>query len=103
MNAFNALVNDMDSVIFDVLGGTPCTYIDTQGAEYETSVIIDKNVEIASAYDTQMPARRNVASLLKAEVPEPKRNHEIRLEDGETFTVDQLESDDGHILRVLLT
>lgn len=101
MSSFDALVTSMDSNIFDVMAA-PCTYMDGQGFGTATRVIIDKNVEMASAYDTQMPARRNVANLLKAEVPDPKRGHTITLDSGEIYTVDRLDSDDGHLLRVLL-
>ena len=102
MSSFDALISSMDGNIFDVMA-TQCTYVDGQATEHPTRVIIDKNVEMASAYDTQMPVRRNIASLIKAEVPDPKRGHTITItETGETYTVDQLNTDDGHVITVLL-
>ena len=101
MSSFDALITSMDGNIFDVMAA-PCTYVDGQATEHPARVIIDKNVEVASAYDTQMPVRRQVANLLKAEVPDPKRGHTITLDSGEIYTVDRLDSDDGHLLRVLL-
>lgn len=87
-------------MLFDVFGDA-CTYDDNTGNPVETQVVIDKNVEIMSAYDTQLPALRNVASLLKSEVPEPKRGHKI-IVGADTHIVDRLNSDDGHVLTVLL-
>lgn len=83
------------------LFGKPCVYTGTAGATSEPLVIIEKNVEIMSAYGTQMPAHRDIASLKKSQIPDPKRGHTITV-GGETHTVDQLQSDDGHIVRVLL-
>ncbi len=101
MDPFADLVARMDATLQERLGA-PCEYRDNQGGVYETRVTISKNVEVVSAYDTQMPARRNAASLIKAEVPDPKRGHTITLESGEVHTVDQLDTDDGHMIRVLL-
>lgn len=101
MDPFADLVARMDSTLQARLG-SPCQYRDSQGGTFDTRVVISKNVEVMSAYDTQMPARRNLASLIKAEIPSPKRGHTITLEGGEVYVVDQLDTDDGHMIRVLL-
>lgn len=100
MSHFDELLTDADPGFFDVMGDA-CVYTDGAANTYETRVIIEKNVEQFSAYETTVPVRRNVANLLKAEVPEPKRGHTIE-SGADTYTVDQLDSDDGHVLRVLL-
>lgn len=99
MSHFDDVLKNADPFIFSVFGDA-CTY-NASGIAYETSVVIDKNVEIVSAYDTQMAARRNVANLIKAEIPEPKRGHTITV-GSDVFVVDRLDTDDGHVLRVLL-
>lgn len=101
MDPFADLVARMDATLQGRLG-TPCQYQDSQGGTFDTRVVISKNVEVMSAYDTQMPARRNLASLIKAEIPSPKRGHTITLAGGEVYVVDQLDTDDGHMIRVLL-
>jgi len=100
MSHFDDFLTSVDPGFFDVLGD-PCVYTDNQATTYETRVIIEKNVEQFSAYDTQVPVRRHVANFLKSEVPEPKRGHTFVV-GADTYTVDQLDSDDGHVLRVLL-
>ena len=100
MSHFDELLTDADTGFFELMGD-PCVYTDGQANTYETRVVIEKNVEQFSAYETNVPVRRNVANLLKSEVPEPKRGHLIT-SGVDTYTVDQLDSDDGHVLRVLL-
>lgn len=100
MSHFDELLTDADPGFFDLLG-SPCTYTDNQSNAYETRVIIEKSVEQFSAYDSTVPVRRNVANLPKLEVPEPKRGHTIE-SGADVYTVDQIDSDDGHIIRVLL-
>ncbi|WP_421921598.1 head-tail joining protein [Marinobacter salarius] len=100
MSHFDELLVSADPGFFDLLGD-PCVYTDNQSNAHNTRVVIEKNVEQFSAYETTVPIRRNVANLLKAEVPEPKRGHTIVV-GADTYTVDQLDNDDGHILRVLL-
>ena len=97
---FDAFLNDADPGFFDVLGD-PCIYTDSQANNYSAHVIIERNVEQFSAYETTVPVIRNVANLLKTEVPAPKRGHTIQ-SGADTYVVDQLDSDDGHIVRVLL-
>lgn len=100
MSHFDDLLTDADPGFF-VLMGDPCIYTDNQSNTYETRVIIEKNVEQVTAYETTMPARRTVASFLKSAVPAPKRGHSFVV-GADTYTVDQLESDDDHVIRVLL-
>lgn len=100
MSEFDQLVSEMDSSLMEVFGDA-CTYNDLTNPVIETRVAIEKNVEIMSAYDTQMPARRNVASLIKSDIPDPKRGHTITV-GSETHIVDRLNTDDGHIVTVLL-
>ncbi|OLF82659.1 hypothetical protein AWH63_06550 [Marinobacter sp. C18] len=100
MSHFDELLIDADPGFFEVMGDA-CVYTDGAANTYPTRVIIEKNVEQFSAYETTVPVRRNVASLIKSEVPDPKRGHTIQ-SGADTYTVDQLASDDGHVLRVLL-
>lgn len=100
MSHFDDFLASADPSFFEILGDA-CTYTDSTPTDYETRVIIEKNVEQFTAYDTQVPVRRHVANFLKSEVPEPKRGHTIVV-GANTYTVDQLDSDDGHVLRVLL-
>lgn len=100
MSHFDELLVSVDPGFFDLLGD-PCVYTDNQANTHSTRVVIEKNVEQFSAYETTVPIRRNIANLPKADVPEPKRGHTIEV-GADTYTVDQLDNDDGHILRVLL-
>jgi len=100
MSHFDDFLISADPSFFEILGD-PCVYTDGLPADYETRVIIEKNVEQFTAYDTQVPVRRSVANFLKSEVPDPKRGHTIVV-GADTYTVDQLDSDDGHVIRVLL-
>mgnify|MGYP001770696040 CR=1 FL=1 len=101
MSRFDQAMAAADANLFEVFGDE-ATYDDLSGTTIPgVWVVIDKNVEIMSAYDTQMPTRRNVASLRKSEVPDPKRGHKI-IAGTETHIVDRLNSDDGHVLTVLL-
>lgn len=100
MSHFDTLLTDADPGFFDVLGD-PCVYTDRHGNSFPARVIIEKNVELFTTYDTTVPVRRNVASFLKSEVPEPKRGH-VFVVGADTYTVDQIENDDGHTFRVLL-
>jgi len=100
MSAFSDALTAADPQLFDIFGD-PCIYDDGKGNEVATLVVIDKNVEVMSAFDTQMPALRNVASLLKSQVPEPKRGHQITV-GADIYVVDRINTDDGHVLTVLL-
>lgn len=100
MSDFDDLLRDADTGIFEILGDA-CTYEDNQGGTFETRVVIDRDVEAVSMYDTQMSALRNVASVPKGDVPEPKRGHKIT-QGANVYIVDALDSDDGHVLRLLL-
>jgi hypothetical protein len=100
MSHFDDLLNIADPGFFEILGGA-CTYDDTAGSVVSTRVVIERNVETVSMYDTQMATLRNIANLLKSEIPDPKRGH-IITEGSSVYVVDQLDSDDGHVVRVLL-
>ena len=100
MSHFDDFLEDADPGFFDVMGDS-CVYTDSQGGSYSARVIIERNVEQFSAYETTVPVIRNVANFLKTEVPDPKRGHTIQVGPC-TYVVDQIDSDDGHIVRVLL-
>lgn len=100
MSHFDNLLQDTTPAFFDS-AGDPCTYTDGQANQYPSRVVIEKNVEQYSAYDTTVPVRRSVANLPKADIPEPKRGHKIEV-GADTYTVDQLADDDGFIYRILL-
>lgn len=100
MSAFSDALTAADPQQFDIFGD-PCIYDDGKGNEVETLVVVDKNVEVMSAFDTQLPALRNVASLLKSQVPAPKRGHRITV-GADIYVVDRVNTDDGHVLTVLL-
>jgi len=100
MSHFDDFLEDADPGFFDVMGD-PCIYTDSQLYSYSARVIIERNVEQFSAYETTVPVIRNVANLLKTEVPDPKRGHTIQV-GACTYVVDQLDSDDSNIVRVLL-
>ena len=100
MSHFDDLLESADPGFFEVMGDY-CIYTDSQGGTFSASVIIERNVEQFSAYETTVPVIRNVASFLKAEIPAPKRGHTLQV-GAQTYVVDQLDSDDGQVLIVLL-
>lgn len=100
MSHFDELLTDVDPGFFETLGDA-CTYEDNQGGTFATHVVIERDVEAVSMYDTQMAQLRNIASLPKGDIPAPKRGHKIT-EGSNTYIVDALDSDDGHVVKVLL-
>jgi len=62
-------------------------------------IIVDKDVEQFGAFDTKGSARRNEASFLVTQVPNPKRGQTVQCEDG-LYEIDGVISNDGSVVKV---
>lgn len=66
----------------------------------QIKVIFDRSAQQLGEYG-QVVALRSMISARKTDLPAPQRGEEIMIE-GQTYTLDGIAEDDGHIVKVWL-
>ena len=92
---FDALVSDMQSIVFDTFAETSATL-----AGSPVTVVVDRNVEIVSGGETESYARVTIGTFPASVTP--VKGQQLALAGGETFRIgDEIEAD-NHQKRFVL-
>lgn len=95
--SFQDEIDQLDDSCFELFG-VAGTYTPAVGDPVAVTVIINRDVELVGS-DAVVVERRHVLAFRKREVSIPKRA-ETCVVDAETFKMDRVVDDDGHVVQV---